>query len=324
VGHEGLVAGHRSRLLQLWGVGIACSLLVTGASAMGYPEFLQVPTLDLMLRIQGQQFASEVVIVAIDEAAFEALERRQLLSRAYLARLLGVLQRSGAAVVGLDVVLTSPTIPADDAALAQAILDFNQDGLSRVVLAETVRPESGPLSDPAFLSAVVRGSPNIPVDDDGMIRRAALSLLRPMGPAEPAFSLAIAARLVGMDQTALQMALQTADGKVSLPTWRSGEGWDLAGAPPVMIRPGVLWRINFAGPAKSFLTISSGAVVSLNDPGDTIAWNNPLRDRVVLVGGMFPDGRDFFQTPHGLLPGVEVHANLVHMLVNRRFIQSSS
>jgi hypothetical protein len=31
---------HRARLFQLWGVGIACSLLVTGASALGYLEFL--------------------------------------------------------------------------------------------------------------------------------------------------------------------------------------------------------------------------------------------------------------------------------------------
>jgi CHASE2 domain-containing sensor protein len=100
---------HRSRLLQLWGVGIACSLLVTAALDMGYLEFLQVPTLDLMMSLQGQRFASAVVIVAIDEAAFESLGRRQPLSREYLVRLLRALQRSGAAVVGLDVTLTTAT-----------------------------------------------------------------------------------------------------------------------------------------------------------------------------------------------------------------------
>src|SRR5919108_6267471 len=125
--------GHHHRLLRLWGVGIACSLLVTAASAMGYLEFLQVPSLDLMMNLQGQRFGSAVVIVAIDEAAFESLGRRQPLSREYLARLLRALQRSGAAVGGLDVALTSPTTPADDAALAQAILDFSQDGVRRVV-----------------------------------------------------------------------------------------------------------------------------------------------------------------------------------------------
>jgi adenylate cyclase len=50
---------------------------------------------------------------------------------------------------------------------------------------------------------------------------------------------------------------------------------------------------------------------------------NPFRDRIVLVGGTFRDSQEFYQTPHGPLPGVEVHANLVHMLVTRTFIRPS-
>jgi CHASE2 domain-containing sensor protein len=103
----------RSRLLQFWGVGIACSLPVTGASALGVLKFLQDRTLDLLLPMQGQRFPSEVVIVAVDDAAFESLGRRQPLPRAYLARFLQGLRRSGASVVGLDVALTSPTTLAD-------------------------------------------------------------------------------------------------------------------------------------------------------------------------------------------------------------------
>ena len=61
----------------------------------------------------------------------------------------------------------------------------------------------------------------------------------------------------------------------------------------------------------------------LGEPEAAIAWNNPLRDRIVLMGGTFVDSREFFQTPHGLLAGVEVQANLVHMLATRRFIHSS-
>ncbi len=194
---------HRARLLQLWGVGIACSLLVTGASALGYLEFLQARTLDLLLHVQGQRFPSEVVIVAIDDAAFESLGRRQPLPRAYLARLLQGLRRSGARVVGLDVALISPPTLADDATLAQVIRDFTQDGVSHVILAETMAPEDGPLADPAFLRAVVHGSSRVPVDDDGVIRRAAFVVPHVMAPPEPAFSLAIAARLAGMDQAAL-------------------------------------------------------------------------------------------------------------------------
>jgi adenylate cyclase len=314
---------HRGRLLQLWGVGIACSLLVTGASAMGYLEFLQAPMLDLIMGLRRARFASEVAIVAIDDGAFDSMGRRQPLSRAYLAGVLRGLQRSGAAVVGLDVVLTSPTTPVDDAALAQAIVGFSQDGASRVVLAATEEPTSGPLADPTLLRAVVRGSPWVPVDDDGVIRRAAFVVPQFTGSPAPALSLAIAARLAGMDQPVLEKALHAPDTKMALPVWRSGEGWDIAGGPPITIRSGELWRINFAGPAKSFLTIPSGAVVPLGEPGAAIASNNPLRDRIVLVGGTFRDSQEFYPTPYGLLPGVEIHANLVHMLVTRTFIRPS-
>lgn len=314
---------HRVRLLQLWGIGVACSLLVTGASAMGYLESLQTRSLDLVLRLQGQRFASEVVIVAIDDEAFESLGRRQPLPRQYLSGLLRALQRSGAAVVALDIALASPTMPADDAALARAILDFSQDGVSHVVLGGTMGPGKAPLAAPALLHAVVRGTFRLPVDGDGVVRRATLLVPRHPGPPEPAFSLAIAARLAGMDQGALETALHPAGGLLRLPAWQPSGGWAMTGGPPLAIYSGELWRINFVGPAQSFLTIPSGAVVPLSHPGVEIARDNPFRERIVLVGGTFRESRDFFQTPYGSMPGVEIHANLVHMLVTRSFIRPS-
>jgi len=44
----------------------------------------------------------------------------------------------------------------------------------------------------------------------------------------------------------------------------------------------------------------------------------------VLLGGTFDDSRDNYFTPYGLMPGVEVHANIAHMLNTRRFIQPSN
>jgi len=299
------------------------SLLVTFASARGYLAPLQASTLDLLLQFQGQRFASDVIVVAIDDAAFESLGHRQPLPREYLIKVLRALQRSGAAVVGLDIDLTAPASPLDDASLAQTILDFKQDGVSRVVLTETMAAGSGPLADPGFLDAVMRGSARVPMDDGGTIRRAAFLVPQVAGPARPAFSLAIMARLAGMDPRGLEKALHSPDGKVALPVWKSDRGWDHVGGEPISIRAGELWRINFVGPAKSILTIPSDAVVPLSDPTVPIAWDNPLRERIVLVGGTFWEGRDFYQTPYGRLPGVEIHANLVHMLATRSFIRPS-
>ena len=314
---------HRPRLLRLWAVGIGASVLVTAASALGYLESVQAKALDAFLALRNQPSPGGVVIVAIDDDAFAALGRRQPISRAYVARLVDGLRRSGAAVVGLDLALTTPTTASEDAALARAVLDFHEDGVSRVVIAYAGDPAEGPLDDSAFRRAVVRGSPRVPWEPDGVIRRAAL--LVPDGPGrEPAFSLAIVARLAGMNAGDLDAFALAPERPLRLPRWRTEGPLGADDPAPLTIRPDELLRINFVGPARSFLTIPSGAIAPLGDAGTEIAPDNPLRGRIVLIGGTFAESQEIYHTPHGPMPGVEVHANLVHMLLTRRFIRPAA
>ncbi len=85
--------------------------------------------------------------------------------------------------------------------------------------------------------------------------------------------------------------------------------------------PGALHRINFIGPAGSFLTIPSDAVAAIGDMNVDIASDNPLRGRIVLIGGTFTDGRDVHRTPYGFMPGVEIQANIVHMLMTGSLVR---
>ena len=136
----------RARLLQLWGVGMGVSLLVTAASSLGWLEPIQARMLDLIQKFQGQKFTSDIVVIAIDQDAFEALGQRTPISRKYMAQLVDGLRRSGAAVVGIDFEYTSPTSLEDDTALVNAIKKFSDHGVSRVVLGD-VLPETGVLGD---------------------------------------------------------------------------------------------------------------------------------------------------------------------------------
>jgi CHASE2 domain-containing sensor protein len=52
-----------------------------------------------------------------------------------------------------------------------------------------------------------------------------------------------------------------------------------------------------------------------------VALDNPFLDRIVLVGATFTESRDSFPTPHGIMQGVEIHANILHTLLTRRQIQ---
>jgi adenylate cyclase len=267
----------RTRLLQLWAVGLLAACAVTGASAMGYLESLQARALDLLIYLQSPRRPSGLVIVAIDDAAFDALGRRQPLPRDYLARVLRGVTRAGAAVIGLDISLRTASAPEDDRAMAAAIAGLGGRG-DRLVVAGTSLPPKGPLADPALQRIVVTSAPDVPVDADAVVRRAVLWV----GGA-PTFAAAVA----------------------HVPVYD----------------PNAVYRINFIGPAGSFLTIPSDAVAAIGDAGVDIAGDNPLRGRTVLVGGTFIDGRDVHRTPYGFMPGVEIQANIVHMLATGSLVR---
>jgi adenylate cyclase len=293
------------------------------ASALGSLEGWQVHALDLLQRLQGRRLPHDVVLVAVDEAAFEGLGRRQPISRRYLARVVRGLQKSGAAVVGIDITFATPTASPDDAALAGAIREFSDNGLSRVVLLGPLGPGAVPLGTLTLGPSVMLASPAVPADSDGFIRRIDPVLSGPGNRPAPTLALALAARLAGLDTRALQEAMM--EGRpLALPLLQAGSGLAVPGTPPVTVRTGVEWPINYVGPSGSFLTIPSDVVAAIGAGDGEPAADNPLRGRIAIVGGTFVDSRDFYPTPHGLMAGVEVHANVVHMLTTRRFIRPSS
>jgi adenylate cyclase len=316
------VTGSRGRRLAgLWAAGVAASLLVSGASALGYLERLQVATLDLLQGLGGQRFPPEVVVVAVDDAAFAGLGARQPLPRDYLARVVRGIRRSGAAALGLDIALSVATTPEADGALARAILDAG-----RVVLADTPLPASGPLADPAFVTAVARGSDRIPIDPDGVIRRVAPVV--PEGEEGRTLASLGLALLAQVDRVRPGPPAPPLRGDLrDYPRWPrwpadAGAGWTAGGGPSVPLRAGELWRIGFVGSPGSFLTVPSDAVAVLGEPGGPeVAEDNPLRGRIVLLGATFADSRDFFQTPVGRMAGVEIHASIAHMLATRTVIR---
>lgn len=75
--------------------------------------------------------------------------------------------------------------------------------------------------------------------------------------------------------------------------------------------------INFRGPAKTFKTIPLSEF--LETPESSLGQ---FRDRLLLLG--FTDITDTKSTPFGYMPGVEIHANIVDNILNRRFLEPLS
>jgi CHASE2 domain-containing sensor protein len=68
--------------------------------------------------------------------------------------------------------------------------------------------------------------------------------------------------------------------------------------------------INFAGQNYAFDHLSSGALEQL---GNSESWlaSNPLKGKIVLLGGSYHAARDAYPTPFGYLDGVDIIANTV-------------
>ena len=310
-------------------LGFLASAGVAAATSLGYFSGYQGKALDFYFWAQGKARAPEIVLVAVDEAAFRRLNELQPLPRNYLAGLIRGLKKCEARLIGLDVDLRQPTLPADDRALGAAIRGSPGDPVVPVVVARTLTTVPAPGGEVRFRPRRLydssleadSGFAEVPKDDDGFFRRIPLAVPLPDGQFFPSLSLALLARLGDQDVAALMQRLGGPEPiELSLPEWEEARAMLLERSPLRFFRDED-WKINFIGPAGSFLTIGSDAVYQIGVSNQEIARDNPLRDRIVLIGASFEESRDAYPTPRGIMSGMEIHANILHTLLTRSQIQ---
>ncbi|HEY4507191.1 MAG TPA: adenylate/guanylate cyclase domain-containing protein [Candidatus Paceibacterota bacterium] len=76
------------------------------------------------------------------------------------------------------------------------------------------------------------------------------------------------------------------------------------------------YRIDYAGPEKTFLTLPITDLLSDSVP------ERFYEDKIVLIGATAPDLHDFFQTPVGFMSGVEIQANVLNTLIAQDFYRN--
>jgi adenylate cyclase len=307
-------------------VGLLVSLAVTALSRTGVLAGWETRAVDAFLVLRDRVPAPEIVVVVIDDDAFQALGQRQPLPRRYVADLADFLLRSGARVVAFDLVLTAPTVPAEDQALLDTVARWRAARPGALLFATFAVPadrdgHEGYTLLPPFAPelADLQGFANAPIGADGMVRRFTPVLPAPGGGWLPALSLATLAAAGGLAPADLARRLAAPDaGPIALPLRE--EAGSLAAAVPTPVaqlaaRP---WRIDYTGPAGAFTTFPSEPLVQLARAGTVPDQDNPFRDRIVVVGATFTESRDTFPTPTGLMAGVEIHAHMVNTLLSRR------
>jgi adenylate cyclase len=303
-------------------VGLLVSVAVTALSRTGVLSGWETRAVDAFLFLRDRVPAPEIVLVLIDDDAFLALGQRQPLSRRYVADLADFLLRSGARVVAFDLVVTTPSAPAEDQALIDVARRWSGRRPGSLVFASLAMPEAGrggyALLPPFSRDlAALAGFANAPLGTDGVVRRFTPVLPAAGGGRLPALALAVLAGSTGLAPSELAAHLAAPRGGVPLPV-RDDQGKIARAETSFASLAGPPWRIDYTGPPGAFTSFPSEPLVALARGGTEPDPDNPFRDRFVLVGATFAESRDVFPTPTGLMSGVEIQAHMVNTLLSRR------
>jgi adenylate cyclase len=235
-----------------------------------------------------------ITIIAIDEESMEAVGKQWPWPRGVHAQLLQRLKEAGAALVAFDVLFAEPDPnPREDAAFAAAIRDFGPVVLAAsleyretALVRQWVRTD--PLPKLADAGATV-GLASIRTDADGVVRNIPLS--------QGALWLEVIGRF-DRARPGLVRHLSASEND----------------------------RIRYLGPPQTFTTLP---YFRLLDPDKHLSpnWRDALRDNIVLVGRTLKAAPDlkavesdafftpFFAQTGQLMPGVEIHANVIANMV---------
>jgi adenylate cyclase len=306
-------------------LGLAVSVAITVLSRLGGLAGWETRAIDAFLFFRDRVPTPEIVLVHIDEAAFQELGERQPLSRRYLAELAEFLLDSGARVVGFDVHVRRASNPEEDDALV-AVSRRWQGETGRLVFTTVATPigngsgiryAAAPSFSPELRALV--GFANAPLGGDGVVRTMLPVLPAAEGGQLPSFALAVLAGHAGQSAQALAIALVDDRGAGPvLPVGDPRKG--VMGQEPVALKTlrEANWRIDYVGRPGAFAAFPSGVLVQLARSGVRPDADNPFRGKIALVGATFAESRDFYGTPMGLMSGVEIQANMVHTLLSRR------
>jgi signal transduction histidine kinase/CHASE2 domain-containing sensor protein len=321
---------------------IAWSLAIVLASASaGILVDWQAPgiaryTRDWLMRARGPlPVPEDIAIVAIDEISMVRFGRFPW-SRQVIARAIDTLSAARPKVIALDVLITDPTTQEDDDDLARSI---GRAGNVVVAAQLTDSPiHGGPSRWLQPLPAIERaaasvGHVNAQTELDGIVRQVAIRMADDTGrsylsmPVE-VVRIADGTPLQGVtdEQGALLLGART----IRLDT----------SAPAVAIVPSASTRvlhggrmtIDYIGPAGSFgpVTYSLSDVLAGSVPAEK------LRGKFVLIGATAASLGDRVASPfvrytdaradqHGaLMPGVEVLANAIHVILSSRYYTEPS
>ena len=337
----------RNRTVRGMLVGLVCSAVcwsVNGSSAVRNAEDR---ALDSCFLVRGERPSdAPLVVVGLDEPMLQQLDKPVMYLSPELGEVLTYLGEQGAAAVGVDFFVpeNSRSKELEEGGIGEAVFVSEAiAGFRRVVLPKWMLSSDkvllpiyewtlasqfpveadGPSMQWAEMAAV-----NADVDDDSFWRRQRLMFSDSSGAVHPAMALSVYAMATERDVKWFN--------ELAGSIGRDGQAGPRIDGTPVPLDERQKLLINYVGPAGTLPHVSFGQVLAAAR-GDSQMSRN-WQGAIVLIGFTDPTQRDLHATPYSnqsaarlitklglersarLMPGVEVHANLVATLYDRAFI----
>jgi len=313
-------AENRPNLATSWLALNALLLALVTLLSLTYPvEEFSRRLGDEYFRLRGSQPpSSQVVLVLIDDASLQRYGRWPW-PRIQLARLVREVSKRQPSAIGLDLLLAEPGDAAGDAELAKAIHEAGNVVLAAKVASSPDRAWIDPL--PVFRSrAAGVGHVEAETDSDGIGRRVPIVELSADGPRWP---LALeTARVAAHQDVKLEGDALLFEGR-RIPLEgkaheNTAKGW--SSYSPQFLVVNYRQQLAVGQGAPPFVAISAGSLLDGH-------VQSLLQGKAVLIGFGASDLSDRIATPVSgqmLMPGVEVHANLLDSVLTGRGVRHAT
>ena len=278
-------------------------------------EQLNLKSLDAQFVLRGKMPASNIMLVLADQKALDTFSELRMFWHPYYAAAIRAAGEGGAKVIGLDAVFSVPIDkyePDYDRLLGEAVINSPVPVVCGYV--PTHQGNRAVQSVPINLlsaSLGLAGFSNLTADEDDFVRRQELIESEPKSPEDPpparSFALRVVEKYLGSDA-------EFHNGKLSFP-----------GAPiPISSHRSIV--IRDANPPQSTPSVSLVDVVDAVRDGNTDQLHEWFNRKIVLIGSDTVDDSyatpfyTFFSESRRITPGVEIDANTIRTLLDRKYL----
>lgn len=309
----------------MWEIALSFVFAIVFSLAFYFGIFNTVEnsTIDFRFRERGELPRNhDIVLVSIDDESIAKIGTWPW-PRATHAKLLNKLKEAGAKTVAFDLMFDEPSVMGkeDDEAFVKAVKNFGSVVLPQVVhktmvldndtfemkektvVARPIKQLRYPVSQEGFIDIEYQN-----LNPDGVIRK--LVLLKDAGDIQSEiFGIVIASAYLNLEPKFSSKGCHIGDR--FLPYYDCYE--------PKAHRTISSYMLNYAGGTSHFDEINYLDVLNGNYPDDF--FNN----RLVLVGTRAKGtSEDVKFSPFGAMSGMEIHANLLYDILNRKVLRRSS